>query len=104
MSGEISPHEFYGQFVSEYIKTVVQANIPLDRLLASEDPHLNDIPLEVWDRLLFPLPVLKMLDAGMTEVNSMSIRVCVAKTAAHQLIDEHKNASTVDVGDQNEVR
>lgn len=103
MSGEITHREFYGQFVSEYIKTVVLANIPLNRLLASEDPHLNDIPLEVWDRLLFPLPVLNMTNAGMTSVNSLSVRVCVAKEAAQQLIDEYKNTSVMLQEDQNET-
>lgn len=104
MDGEITHREFYGQFVNEYIKTIVRTRIPLKRLLASEDPHLNDIPLQEWDRLIFPLPVLSMHNAGMTIVNSLSIRVCIAKEAARQLIDEHKNISTMIIEDQNEAR
>ena len=94
-SGEITHREFYKPFVKESLKTAVRSKILLERLLASNDPHLNDIPLKEWDDLVFLLPIRDMLDAGMNTVNARSIRVCIAKEAACQLIDEHKDTSTM---------
>jgi hypothetical protein len=42
---------YYAQFVNESTISTVVAWIGADRLLASTDPHLNDIPLGEWEPL-----------------------------------------------------
>lgn len=80
---------------NESLKTAVRANISLKRLLASNDPHLNDIPLKEWDRIYIALPIQGLKNTGMINVNTPSVKVCILKEAACQLIDEHKDTSTM---------
>jgi hypothetical protein len=44
-------HEYFSQFVNSWIIDTVLSAIGKDRLLASRDLHLNDIPLKLWDNL-----------------------------------------------------
>ncbi len=43
--------EYYGQFVDEEIKRRVLLFIGREAIIASTDPHFNDIPLRKWDNL-----------------------------------------------------
>lgn len=97
MEKRCSHREYYGQFVGPYVKQLVVDRIGLPRLLASRDPHLNDIPLGVWDSFWVshtpsmhikpPLAIGVLLrEAG--EGNSASTGTCILKEAARQLIEE----------------
>lgn len=81
---------YYGQFVNQRtIDTVVRA-IGADRLLASTDPHFNDIPLAKWDRLVGLLPLAASLrDAG--DYLTLSGGVCIAKEAARQYVESRQS-------------
>ena len=52
LDGLYTHEQYYGQFVNNRIKTIVLEEIGLERLKASTDPNLNDIPLLEWDDLL----------------------------------------------------
>ena len=70
---------YYAQWVTPNIRDMVTAHFGLDLLLASKDPHLNDIPLARWDRL-----ARRFVRA---EDNSLGSRVCTLKEAAKQVIE-----------------
>lgn len=95
---------YFAQFVTPGCKEAVLNSIGLDRLTASTDPHLNDIPLSEWDRIgggsglahkgdsklhRVPhwVPVVKLREAG--EALPLSVTVCIVKEAARQLVEDH---------------
>jgi hypothetical protein len=88
---------YYGQFVNRYILYVVRDYIGMDALMASEDPYLNDIPLQKWDRLSNSIPGHLSVPAeidypGQTQYAgkkfySLSNGVCILKEAALQIIE-----------------
>lgn len=67
---------------SEGLRSLVRTHIGMTALLASQDPHLNDIPLHHWDLIAgyFSRPAGK---------NSLGERVCALKEAGRQLIEEY---------------
>jgi hypothetical protein len=79
---------YYAQFVTPGVLALVRAAIGLDRITASVDPHMNDIPLKEWDQLD---PAIRPGGARMhAKLNgacfwSLSDTVCVAKEAARHL-------------------
>lgn len=77
---------YFGQFVTPgTIARVVNA-IGRERLMTSTDPHLNDIPLALWDRLTPELPG----SAGFSKAGDYYTHangVCLAKEAARQYIE-----------------
>lgn len=76
--------EYYAQFVNDAIFQRVYVGIGLDALMASKDPHFNDIPLAKWDRLVNGLPVAqKMREAG--DYLTLGNGVCILKEAARQI-------------------
>lgn len=86
-------NDYHGQFVSQGLKNYVVTTIGPDRILNSRAPYFNDIPLVSWNRLQ---PVVKqyisrkmLTDLG--ESMSLSLVVCVAKTAARQWQQENRN-------------
>ena len=77
---------YYGQFVNQRTINAVVRAIGSDRLLASTDPHFNDIPLAQWDRLVGSLPLAASLrDAG--DYLTLGGGVCIAKEAARQYVE-----------------
>ena len=88
MDGEVSHNDYYGQFVSGYIRERVVASIGADKIRASTDPHFNDIPLVLWDRVGFFVPdttIKALREAGDVNANTPSNRVCIVKAAARQI-------------------
>ena len=82
----ISHQDYYGQFVSEYVKSTLYKYIGLNAILSSKDKHFNDIALRKWDNL----PVLgewlpKLKEAG--DCVSLSATVCIYKEAARQIME-----------------
>jgi hypothetical protein len=92
LTGEASHFQYYAQFASEYVKQVVEMVIGQDRISKSRDEHLNDIPLEIWDRI-GRIILTSKLDAKMRSLGdypTLAGLVCIAKNAAKQL-DIRKN-------------
>jgi hypothetical protein len=84
--GPAAYRRYFGQFVTDGTKTRVLQSIGLERLMTSTDPHLNDIPLVLWDRLTPGLPG----SAGFAKAGdyyTLSNGVCLAKEAARQIIE-----------------
>ena len=96
---------YFAQFVNDDTIRRVVNGVGSERLLASTDPHLNDIPLGEWDALCGfrqrgsdiewtspgALPcnrISKELGTWM----SPSDLVCIAKEAARQWIDNQREA------------
>lgn len=82
----VAHRRYYGQFVDQRTITAVVREIGADKLLASTDPHFNDIPLARWDRLVDFLPLAASLrDAG--DYLTLGGGVCIAKEAARQYVE-----------------
>ena len=91
MNNEVSHAEYYAQFGIHLIK-LVGNRIGKKRILKSNDPYFNDIPLAEWDRLE---PSVRQFVGGMIrECNgpkagvSLSDCVCAAKSAARIIKNE----------------
>jgi hypothetical protein len=85
LNDECTHEQYYGQFVTGHLTDAVVNLIGLDRIKASSDPYLNDIPLKAWDNLQ-PL-VMSFAGAAIGKANgsggvALSDCVCTAKAAA----------------------
>lgn len=89
VNGKVTYRDYYGQFVTPEAKAIVRALISVERLIASTDRHLNDIPLQKWDRL--PTPRFlgdKMKRCG--DYLTQAGKVCILKEAARQIVEDTK--------------
>lgn len=103
IAGEVSHSDYYGQFIGSGLTSRIVASIGWERLLKSDDPHLNDIPLSEWDALMgvafrrgrcVLFQPEGTLYHALREANgsggvSPSDLICVAKEAARRWIAEH---------------
>jgi len=83
---------YYAQFVSDSLRNSVVSVIGEAAILRSVDPHMNDIPLRLWDNLdHFIRPIGARINNRIngSSVWSLSDTVCVAKEAARQFKDSH---------------
>jgi hypothetical protein len=80
---------YYGQFVTASTRAFVAHCIGIDKLLASRDPHFNDIPLKQWDNLVTSLPLAKRFEA-VGDYYTLASGVCVAKEAARQIVEREQ--------------
>lgn len=81
VNGTAAHRKYFGQFVNpSTIARVVNA-IGKDRILASTNPHMNDIPLASWDRITPQLPGSGGF-AKAGDYYTLSNGVCLAKEAA----------------------
>ena len=86
--GPAAHRRYFGQFVTNGTKHRVLSHIGLERLMQSTDPHLNDIPLALWDRLTPQLPGSGGF-AKAGDYYTLANGVCLAKEAARQIVEEH---------------
>ena len=86
MDGICSHREYYAQFVTSQTTHYVARQIGVEKIKASTDPHLNDIPIAKWDSIPHYLDGSKLKEAGdyLTDAGW----VCIAKEAARQLVEE----------------
>jgi hypothetical protein len=83
-------HNYYLQFATRSTRLFVLANIGLERLQSSNCPHFNDIVKNdgphgwVWDQTPINTSILK----SCGEINSASVRTCVAKAVATEILKE----------------
>ena len=84
--------EYYAQFVTPATIAFVKTHIGLQKLQASECPHLNDVVRMngrygwIWDRS--PMNVQKLRDAGEVNIETASNRTCVGKAAARIILEK----------------
>jgi hypothetical protein len=83
---------FFEQFISEETLQFIEDKIGIEKLKASECPHLNDVVeweqggrTWLWDRT--PIATSRLKAHG--ECDSRSVRTCVGKVAARQLLAAH---------------
>lgn len=89
---------YWGQFVTEGVKKLVLQHIPKEELMASVDPHFNDIPLQMWDQMHAWVP--QHVKRAIAESNatmyapgtqgrffSLSDMTCLLKEAAQQIVE-----------------
>lgn len=84
--------EYWGQFVTSYIKAMVLTRFRLELLQRSLplDHHLNNIPLAQWDTLT-GYPQSRLCQTALKEAGegvSLSSGVCILKEAAKQIVEE----------------
>jgi hypothetical protein len=82
LQGECTHREYYSQFVTDAIIRIVRNSIGMDAINNSKDEHMNDIPLQLWDRLTHVIHC-NFDAAGDFRTNSGC--VCVLKEAAKQI-------------------
>ena len=92
--GRALHRQYYAQLVHEGVIGYVVRSIGHERLLASTDPYLNDIPLHLWDRaaLLLPTDALARRFEDLGDRRSLAGMVCVLKEAARQYIERQRGA------------
>src|SRR5258708_16801548 len=82
MANEITHAEFYSWLADSINITVQALPVSLERIRASKDEHLNDIPLRLWDSMDY-LVRRKAIMSGMRSW-SLSDTVCVLKNYARR--------------------
>ncbi len=76
--------QYYGQFVNDYTIHMVKTMIGANRILASTDPHFNDIPYQWWDHVpIGSRPAELMMQCG--DHISKTAKICICKEAAQQI-------------------
>lgn len=86
LNGTVSLSEYYSQFLDTDLASRIVSAIGESKILKSEDPHFNDIPLRKWDALL-PLVQYSNAPTLLKEAGdylTLSGAVCIAKEAARQ--------------------
>ena len=83
-------NEYYGQFVNSAIVDLVETEIGRDRILASNDPDFNDIPLNLWRRLHRTILARASREIDLIAGGQASLfdTVCIAKAAARLIRKE----------------
>jgi len=92
MAGECSHREYYAQFVAPRVLAAV-SSVDVRRLIkCSDQENFNTIPLSHWDQLEVAVRsgVDRQLLRAAGETWSPATSVCIAKEAAHQLVDAYK--------------
>jgi len=93
MTGKVTFHDYYNQYVTPEIKAIVENGIKdyefKSHVRQTKNPHLNDIPLHKWDRMVPYIPRStreQLKQAG--DWLSLAVGVCILKAAARQIITE----------------
>ena len=84
VNGKWSHREYYGQFVTNGTKRLVINGIGIEAIQASTDPYFNDIPLDLWDRLVPGCPGSSKFK-GAGDYYTLAGGVCLLKEAARQI-------------------
>lgn len=83
-SSSANHRRYYSQYVTPQIIAAVVEVIGAVDLLASTDPHLNDIPLARWDKLANYLGFSRRMWDELGDTPSLAGKVCILKEAAMQ--------------------
>lgn len=91
MAGKADHQAYYEQFETPALKRAVLTLIGKKAILASTDPHLNDIPLRKWDqvsRMCREEIVHANLELNGQPTYCLSDGVCAAKAYARKFARE----------------
>jgi hypothetical protein len=102
--GHRAHRAYYAQFVNESTISTVVHYIGEDRILASDDPYFNDIPIRQWDALCGfrqkgmdiewtgwrHMPISDRFKEAGTWCSPSDL-VCIAKEAARQWKEQHES-------------
>jgi hypothetical protein len=81
MDHEITHEEYYGEMAMES-KIILPEDL-IEKVKTSKDPHLNDIPLRIWDKLEYRhRDRMKEIAKIHNEPYSRSTGVCILKALA----------------------
>lgn len=85
--------EYYLQFGTERMEERIHGAIGMKLIMASTDPHMNDIPLAMWDKLYpsFQVLVDRSLLEKAEEDMSLSTSVCVLKALARKMQQDERS-------------
>ena len=86
LADECSHREYFAQFVDASAIASVVRHIHARKLIASTDPHFNDIPLKVWDILPAPFGTAAKMKA-LGDFLTLAGQVCIHKEAARQYVE-----------------
>ena len=99
LSKQCTHAEYFGQFGSPAVRRAILRVIPMSDLMASRDPHMNDIKLSRWDNIRLDGEALRKLtianghaDASGHYVYAQSDIVCLAKEVAKRMVIEQLSA------------
>lgn len=82
----IAHRAYYAQFINQLIVDLVLRHLGRERIVTSQDPHFNDIPLKRWDMMVPNLPFgINRKLAQYGDNLSLSTGVCILKEAAQQI-------------------
>src|SRR4051794_29256750 len=94
LNNKASHSEYYRQFVDQGIIDLVVRQFGLDALKRAydKDVHLNSIPLEDWDRLVYVIDgaLVRNKLAASGDIFSLAGGVCILKQAAIMAIFDVK--------------
>jgi len=77
---QVTHRQYFGQFVTPEIRSLVERYIGIERIKSSTDERLNDIPLQEWDMLTHSLG-----NSYPDGNNCLGSKVCILKEAAKQI-------------------
>jgi len=105
IEGKATHQAYYGQFVNAGYKSRVLSRIGLSQLVASRDPHFNDIPLAEWEKIAswggLASTTSKMEQCG--DYLTIAGHICILKEAARQLVEadttNRQTAETIETSD-----
>ncbi|MGA0021607.1 MAG: hypothetical protein ACO3GW_05530 [Vulcanococcus sp.] len=83
---------YFLQFAGPGYRSALSGKFGPEELLASTDPHFNDIPLARWDdaaRELYPYVNHRKITEA-EDFYTLSTGVCLAKAMARELISWHR--------------
>lgn len=86
-NNECTHSEYYSQYITQEVTSVVLAMIGRNRILSSTDSNFQDIPLETWDKLhgyLFYI-IGYELPKELGDHLGINLSVLIAKEAARQI-------------------
>lgn len=97
LNKQATHEEYYSQFVTPFIKKIVENHIGLDKIKDSNDHHFNDIPLRLWDNAsnwlkYYPTVFNQLKEAG--DYATLAGLVCILKQAARELKEENPEKSS----------
>lgn len=87
LNKECTHREYWGQFVNSHTKNLVRTHIGFSKIMQSDDPHFNDIPLEKWDAITlghYSRAILRKVDGCVSIAN----QVCTLKESARQIVEQ----------------
>ena len=85
MAAKCTHSGYYGQFVGHETRWYVSDVIGRDKIVNSEDPHFNDIPLKSWDHAAKFMHGIGRSMRDLGDYPTLAGQVCVLKEAARQI-------------------